>query len=127
MPTGTILVEAPEEAAAGVVLYPRVSCADQKADLHRQLERLGWTVVLRSSAHGAIVAEHRGRLARFGCEDSAPSLAATGRRLVVVEPEEVQDDLVPDVIDVPTRMCAALWSSVARQRAEKALQAASAR
>jgi len=40
MPTGTIVVETSEREKAGVVLYARVSCTDQKADLDRQVTRL---------------------------------------------------------------------------------------
>lgn len=39
-PTGTILVEVPESPDMGAVLYARVSSADQKADLDRQVARL---------------------------------------------------------------------------------------
>ncbi len=39
-PTGTILVKEPEAAAWAVALYARVSSADQKADLDRQIARL---------------------------------------------------------------------------------------
>jgi putative resolvase len=53
-------------------------------------------------------------------------LAATGRNVVGVDPEEVKDDLVQDMIDVFTSMCAHLYGRrSARQRAEKALKAAS--
>jgi putative resolvase len=41
LPTGTILVDPPAEAVAPrAVLYARVSSADQKEDLERQLDRL---------------------------------------------------------------------------------------
>jgi putative resolvase len=40
MPTGTILVEAEGRKEAGAVLYARVSSADQKADLDREVARL---------------------------------------------------------------------------------------
>ena len=39
-PTGTILVDVPKRKEAGAVLYARVSSADQKADLDRQVARL---------------------------------------------------------------------------------------
>jgi len=42
-----------------------------------------------------IVVEHRDRFARFGAEDVEAALAAQGRRLVVVDPSEVDDDLQP--------------------------------
>lgn len=153
MPTGTILVEQAGREELGAVVYARVSSADQKADLERQVARLatfaaenglrvarvvaevgsglnghrkGLLSVLRSPEYGIIVVEHRDRLARFGSEYIEASLAAMGRRLVVVDPEEVKDDLVQDMIDVLTSMCARLYGRrSARHRAEKALKAAS--
>ena len=50
---------------------------------------------------------------------------AQGRRLIVVEPDEVKDDLVADMIDVLTSFCARLYDRrSARRRAEKAIKAA---
>ena len=40
LPTGTVILDVPEQASIGVALYARVSSADQKADLDRQLARL---------------------------------------------------------------------------------------
>jgi putative resolvase len=153
MPTGTILVDAEEWKEAGVVLYARVSSSDQKADLDRQVARLaafaaernmrvakvvaevgsglnghrkGLLGVLRSPDYGAIVVEHWDRLARFGSEYIEAALAATGRRVVIVDLEEVKGDLVQDMIDVLTSMCARLYGRrSARLRAEKAMKAAS--
>jgi len=96
------------------VLYARESSTDQKADLDRQVARLaafaaehnmrvakvvaevgsglnghrkGLLAVLRSPDLGAV--EHRERLARFGSEYIEAALAATGRGVVVVDPEEI--------------------------------------
>ena len=81
--------------------------------------------VLRSPDYGVIVVEHRDRLARFGSEYIEAALTAMGRRLVV-GPEELEDDLVQDMIDVLTSMCTRLYGRrSARSRAEKALTAAS--
>ena len=82
--------------------------------------------MLRSPEYSVIVVEHRDRLAQFGSEYIEAALAALGRRLIVVDSEEVKDDLVQDMIDVLTSMCARLYGRrSARHRAEKALQAAS--
>jgi len=81
--------------------------------------------VLRSPTFGAIVVEHRDRLARFGQDDIEAALAASGRRLIVMEPDEVKDDLVADMIDVLTSFCASLYGRrSARRRAERTLLAA---
>ncbi len=151
MPTGTILVKEPETAPQAVALYARVASADQKADLDRQIARLaayasqqGWAVTKVVSEIGSgmnghrpkllgvlsdpklttIVVEHRDRLMRFGFEYVEAALAAQGRRIVVVEPGEVKDDLVQDMIEVLTSFCARLSGRrSARNRAERALEA----
>ncbi|MBX5465819.1 MAG: IS607 family transposase [Clostridia bacterium] len=152
LPTGTILVDASERAERGAVLYARVSSADQKADLDRQVARLaafsaekgikvarvvaevgsglnghrkGLISALRSPEYGAIIVEHRDRLARFGSEYIEAALAASGRRLIVMEPDERKDDLMQDMIDVLTSLCARLYGRrSARRRAERAVQCA---
>lgn len=61
----------------------------------------------------------------FGFEYVEAALAAQGRRIVVIETGEDRDDLVQDMIDVLTSMCARLYGRrSARHRAEKALKAA---
>ena len=74
-----------------------------------------------------IVVEHRDRLDRFGFEMAEASLLATGRRILVVDDGEVEDDLVRDVPEVLTSMCARLYGKrSAKNRAVRALEAASA-
>jgi putative resolvase len=152
-PTGTILVDEPRVSdAVGVALYARVSSSDQREDLDRQVGRLaGWATanglgvsatvaevgsglngsgtklerLLRDRSVGMIVVEHRERLARFGVEYVEAALAAEGRRLVVVEEREVDGDLVRDVTEALTSMCARLYGGrCARRRAERAVPAA---
>lgn len=72
-----------------------------------------------------IVVEHRDRLARFGVEILEPALSAQGRRLVVVDEGELEDDLVRDMTEVLTSFCARLYGRRgARNRAIKALDCA---
>jgi putative resolvase len=53
------------------------------------------------------------------------ALAAHGRRLVVLDPGEVDDDLVRDIVEVLTSFCARLYGRrSARNRALKALRCA---
>ncbi|GAA2706053.1 hypothetical protein ACFY2R_02520 [Micromonospora olivasterospora] len=47
--------------------------------------------MLRDPAVSTIVVEHRGRVARFGVEYVEAALAAVGRRLLVVDPAEIDD------------------------------------
>jgi putative resolvase len=153
LPTGTILVHPPTERPEGAAaLYARVSSADQKADLERQLGRLtafataNGMAVIRSVAEigsglngprpklmklladpvvTTLVVEHRDRLARFGSEYIEAALGACGRKLVVVDASEMKDDLVRDMIDVLTSFCARLYGQrAAKNRAEKAVKVA---
>src|SRR2546422_5557620 len=72
-----------------------------------------------------IVVEHRDRLARFGVEYLEAALAAQGRRVLVVETGEMDDDLVADMTEVLTSFCARLYGRWgARNRADKALRCA---
>jgi putative resolvase len=149
-PSGTWLVIEGEPKATGrVVAYCRVSSADQKADLDRQMSRvvqgatlLGLAVaevvteigsglngrrrklhrVLSDPIATVIVMEHRDRLARFGVEHLEAALSATGRRLVVLDPQEMTSDLVRDITEVLTSMCARLYGQrVAKNRAARAV------
>ena len=72
-----------------------------------------------------IVVEHRDRLARFGVEHLDAALAAQGRRVLVADAGETADDLVRDMIEVLTSMCARLYGRRgARNRAMRAVTAA---
>ena len=135
-----------------MVLYERVSSHDQRADLDRQVSRLtGWATdsglevgqvvaevgsglngkrpklarVLSDPSASVIVVQYRDRLARFGVEHLQAALAAQGRRIVVVDDGETTDDLVRDMIEVLTSMCARLYGRRgARNRAMRAVTVA---
>jgi putative resolvase len=153
LPSGTILVDTPgSPPGGGVVLYARVTAYDQRADLDRQVARLtAWATgqgmvvaeVVREVGAGVngkrprlrrlladphattIVVEHQDRLARFGVEHLEAALAAQGRRLLVVEPGETNDDLMRDMIEVLTGFCARLYGRRgARNRALRAVTCA---
>jgi predicted site-specific integrase-resolvase len=73
-----------------------------------------------------IVVEHRDRFARFGAEYVEAALSAQGRRLLVVDPAEVDDDLVRDVTEILTSLCARLYGRrAAADRAARAVAALS--
>ena len=138
--------------ADGLGLYARVSSHDQRADLDRQVARLcEWAAktglpVARvesevgSGMNGArakvrrlladpkvttVVVEHRDRLGRMNIELVEAALESAGRRLVVLDEGEVDDDLVRDMTEVLTSFCARLYGRrSARNRAEKALRKA---
>ncbi|WP_022799634.1 IS607 family transposase [Thermus islandicus] len=112
LPSGTILVEEPLPEGR-TALYARVSSADQKEDLERQVERLkafaqaqGWAEyevvaevgsatrkkrrllqVLADPDVSRIIVEKRSHLSRFGFALVEAALRASGRRIVVLEDE----------------------------------------
>ncbi|MBN3932220.1 IS607 family transposase [Streptomyces verrucosisporus] len=138
----------------GAGLYARVSSHDQKPDLERQTARLsawaakaGHKVVRIESEIGSgvngcrpkakrlladakvttVVVEHKDRLGRMNVELIEAALSASGRRLVVLDEGEVEDDLVRDMVEVLTSFCARLYGRrSAKNRAKKALEAAAA-
>ena len=72
-----------------------------------------------------VVVEHRDRLGRMNTELVEAALSAHGRRLAVLDPAEVEDDLVRDMTEILTSFCARLYGRrSARNRAEKALRCA---
>ncbi|PBA08411.1 integrase [Mycobacterium avium subsp. hominissuis] len=151
--SGTIWVDAAADAGqpGRAVVYARVSSHDQRADLDRQVARLaGWATsnghevgevvtevgsglngkrpklrrVLSDPSVSVIVVEHRDRLARFGVEHLEAALSAHGRRVIVADRGETTDDLVRDMIEVLTSMCARLYGRRgARNRAMRAVTA----
>jgi predicted site-specific integrase-resolvase len=132
-------------------VYARVSSADQKNDLDRQVARVtSWAAsqglpvgkvvtevgsalngkrrkflaLLRDPSVSVIAVEHRDRFARFGAEYVEAALAAQGRRLMVADPSEVDDDLVRDVTEILTSLCARLYGRrAAANRAARAVAA----
>jgi putative resolvase len=72
-----------------------------------------------------VVVEHRDRLGRMNTELVESALTASGRRLVVLDGGEVDDDLVGDMVEVLTWFCARRYGRrSAKSRAERALACA---
>jgi len=137
---------------ATTVIYARVSSADQKDDLDRQVARVpawatsnGYSIdsvvtevgsalngrrrkflcLMRDPQVTTIIVEHRDRFARFGSEYVAAALEAGHRRMVIVDDAEVDDDLVLDMTELMTSLCARLYGRrSAAHRAAKAIEAA---
>ncbi len=83
--------------------------------------------LLADTAVTTVVAEHKDRLGRMNTELVEAALSASGRRLVVLDTGEVEDDLVRDTVEVLTSFCARLYGRrSARNRSKKALEAAAA-
>ena len=139
-------------AAGGVGLYARVSSHEAKPDLERHVARLStWAAqaglrvvgvecevgsgmngarvkarrLLADPAVSMVVVEHRDRLGRMKTELLEAAVTAWGRRLVVLETGEVDNDLVGDMVEVLRWFCAGLYGRrSAKNRAERALACA---
>jgi len=137
LPSGTVIVHESKVIGGGVALYARVSSAEQKTDLDRQLARLlefaiaqkmpivasvkeigsgldgqrkGMMRLLGNAQVQTILVEHRDRLMRFGFEYVESALAA--------------QDIVRDLHEVIVSMCSRLYGKrSAKNRAQKALDA----
>jgi predicted site-specific integrase-resolvase len=142
----------PSEPHSRTAMYARASSTAQKADLDRPVlwvtawaatqqnpvdkvvtevgsalnaHRRKFLALMRDSSVTRIVVEHRDRFCRFGSEYVQAALAAQGRELVVVDSCEVDDDLVRDMTEILTPMCARLYGKRAAQnRARRAVTAA---
>ena len=117
--SGTIIVTAAQSAQGQTAAYVRVSSHDQKSDIERQVARItmwgtenGYAIhqvitEIGSGLNGhrpklmklladpkctVIIVEHRDRLMRFGSEYVESALAAQGRKLVVIDPSELNND-----------------------------------
>jgi predicted site-specific integrase-resolvase len=135
---GLILIDQPASPApTGVsVVYARVSSPGQRQDLQRQVARVTtWATgrnlpvdrvvtevgsalggrcrklltLLRDPNVTTIVVEHTERFARFGPEYVEAVLSASGRRFLVVDPTQADDDLVRDQAQILTSLCARLY------------------
>lgn len=148
--SGTILIKDTTSELNQAAIYARVSSSDQKNDLDRQISRLvqfanSQKLVVKkavteigSALNGhrpklkqllsdptikIIIVEHNDRLMRFGFEFLEVVLSAQGRRLIVVDKDEVKNDLVQDMIEVLTSLCARLYGRrSAKNRAKRALK-----
>ena len=142
----------PDGNEGRTVCYARVSSDDQKDDLQRQADRLKAFALsmgvekpevvtetgsgmndrrrklnrlLSDPTVGTLIVEHRDRLARMNAGLVESALKAQGRRIVVVDDTELDDDLVRDMTEVLTSFCARLYGRrAAKHKAEAALRAA---
>lgn len=132
--------------------YARVSGPDRKNDLQRQADRLKAFALnmgverpevvtevgsgmndkrrklnrlLSDPEVGTIIVEHRDRLACMNVGLVESALKAQDRRLIAVDDEEPDDDLVRDMTEVLTSFCARLYGRrAAANKAKAALRAA---
>ena len=144
-------LDQPPEVPKKTAIYARVSSQKQKEDLEKQTNRLlryaatnGIKIdqIVEEIASGMngnrkklnkllsnpeydIIVEHRDRLTRFAFEAIESALIAQGRKIIVVDDSEMEDDLVRDMTEVLTSFCARMYGRRgAKNRARQALNAA---
>ena len=140
MSTGTIIIHDPKyenrpvtpTANGRTVCYARVSSSDQKDDLTRQADRLKAFALGMGVEKPEIVTEtgsgmndRRRKLNRLLSDPTVDTLIAQGRRIIVVDDTELDDDLVRDMTEVLTSFCARLYGRrAAKRKTDAALKAA---
>lgn len=152
LPIRAVLVESSDESPGKRVAYCRVCLVDQRGDLERRVGRVageagrrgiglddavieigsgldGDRVTLRRllSDQGVmrLVVEYRDGLACFGVEHREAVLAAAGREIVVWNTADVADDVVRDVVEGLSSVCARVYGRrCARCRGEAAARCA---
>jgi putative resolvase len=150
--TGMVIVRDPhtEKPVTGrIALYARVSSADQRSDLERQVQRLrdyaaarGYQVakevteiasgmndsrpkflkLLADPSIGTIVVEHRDRGTRFGWNYIATLMEAQQRHIEAIFPDETKDDLVADFVSIITSMAARIYGRRGSRSKAKRIQ-----
>ncbi len=138
-PSGTIIVDShePVVVAQKVAIYARVSSAEHRANLERQVERLsqycevkGYQVtliikeigssvndsrpkllsLLKDTSITLLVVEHRDRLTRFGFHYIETLLETQGRKIEVVNiAENDKEDLIADLVAIIYSFTARLY------------------
>ena len=153
-PSGTIIVEAeakPHTREDRVAIYARVSSAEHRENLERQVERLvqyctvrGYqvTLIVKEIASGVndsrpkllallkdqqttrIVVEHKDRLTRFGFRYLETLLELQGRTIEVVNvAENAKEDLMADLVAIVSSFTARLYGQRrAKRKTERIVQ-----
>lgn len=142
----------PNPAGSRTVCYARVSSGGRKGDLQRQADRLKAFALnmgvekpeivtetgsgmndkrrklnrlLADPTVGTLIVERRDRLARMNAGLVESALKAQGRRIIVVDDTELDDDLVRDMAEALTSFCARLYGRrAAKRKTDAALRAA---
>ncbi|TCE13763.1 IS607 family transposase [Bifidobacterium longum] len=142
----------PSPAGSRTVCYARVSSGGRKGDLQRQADRLKAFALnmgvekpeivtetgsgmndrrrklnrlLSDPTVGTLIVERRDRLARMNMGLVESALKAQGRRIIVVDDTEPDDDLVRDMAEALTSFCARLYGRrAAKRKTDAALRAA---
>lgn len=149
LPSGTVIVKLDKPQKQGVVIYTRVSSAENKSNLDSQAQRLesyciakGYQItkiikevgsgvndnrkklidLLNRDDYTLIVVEHKDRLSRVGFNYLKVLLNKQGKDIEVVNlATERTDDLMQDFVSIITSFCARLYSIRRRTRKTECL------
>ena len=149
LPSGTVIVDTSAPITQGVVIYARVSSAENKSNLESQAERLtryceakGYQIsgivkevgsgvndnrkklvkLLNQDDYHLIVVEHKDRLTRVGFNYLKVLLNKQGKDIEVVNlAEEEGSDIMQDFISIITSFCARIYGLRRRKRKTECL------
>lgn len=149
LPSGTVIVDNSTPNIQGVVIYARVSSAENKSNLESQAERLtryceakGYQItgivkevgsgvndnrkklikLLNEDDYHLIVIEHKDRLTRVGFNYLKVLLNKQGKDIEVVNlAEEEGSDIMQDFISIITSFCARIYGLRRRKRKTECL------
>ena len=149
LPSGTVIVDTSAPITQGVVVYARVSSAENKSNLESQAERLtryceakGYQItgivkevgsgvndnrkklikLLNQDDYHLIVVEHKDRLTRVGFNYLKVLLNKQGKDIEVVNlAEEEGSDIMQDFISIITSFCARIYGLRQRKRKTECL------
>jgi predicted site-specific integrase-resolvase len=149
LPSGTVIVDNSTPNIQGVVIYARVSSAENKSNLESQAERLtryceakGYQItgivkevgsgvndnrkklikLLNEDDYHLIVVEHKDRLTRVGFNYLKVLLNKQGKDIEVVNlAEEEGSDIMQDFISIITSFCARIYGLRRRKRKTECL------
>jgi predicted site-specific integrase-resolvase len=149
LPSGTVIVDISAPITQGIVIYARVSSAENKSNLESQAERLtryceakGYQIteivkevgsgvndnrkklvkLLNQDDYHLIVVEHKDRLTRVGFNYLKVLLNKQGKDIEVVNlAEEERSDIMQDFISIITSFCARIYGLRRRKRKTECL------
>lgn len=79
--------------------------------------------ILKNPQNTTIIVEHRERLSRINFEMIESALSAQNRKIIVIDNNEVEDDLVRDITEVLTSFCARFYGQrSAKLKAQKIIK-----
>ena len=148
---GNLIIDEIPDDVSKVAVYARVSSSENKSNLEKQKERLisyanakGYKLekviteigsglndkrpkleqLLLDSSIKIIIVEHKDRLARFGINYIEKLLLKEGRKIIILNPQETEEnDLMQDFISIITSFTARLYGQRrSKRKTEKLIE-----